>query len=62
MENKKSNIELDNQNKSNENNLDDLAKVSGGRKYWDENGRFIDEDGYYDSEGDFHTDSDPERL
>ena len=42
--------------------LNDLSKVSGGKKYFDEDGRFIDEDGYYDSEGNYHTDSDPERL
>ena len=57
---------MDNKNndqiKAHKLSMDELANVSGGRQYWDENGRFIDEDGYYDSEGNYHTESDPERI
>lgn len=43
--------------------LNDLSKVSGGKWYYnEEEDRFIDEDGYYDSEGNYHTRSDPERI
>ena len=55
---------MDNKNndqiKAHKLSMDELANVSGGRQYFDENGRFIDEDGYYDSDGNYHTDSDPE--